>query len=90
MLNFFLGFLVVVAIIVLLIGYLVLFVPILGIDAEKRIPVMTIVSLIVVYLESLAFSYFFEASTVRVIVAILIGAYILIKKRLEENINNKN
>lgn len=68
-----LGFLDVLAIIVLFVGYLVLFVPVMGVGETKRYPYMAIVSLFLVYLESLACGYFFNVTTVRVIMAVLIG-----------------
>lgn len=52
--GFILGFLNIIAIVVLLIGYLVLFVPILAVDEVKRYPSASILSLVLVYLESLA------------------------------------
>ena len=75
--SFIIGFLIVLAIVVLLIGYLVTFIPILGVDEVKRYPFMTVGSLVLVYLGSLACSYFWEASTVRVIMAVLIGGLLL-------------
>lgn len=71
--NFIIGFLVVLAIIVLLIGYILTLIPILGVDEDKRYPFMAVVSLVLVYIESLACGYFWEAPTVRVIMAVLIG-----------------
>jgi signal transduction histidine kinase len=75
--SFIIGFLVVLAIVVLLIGYLVTFVPILGVDEVKRYPFMAVVSLVLVYLESLACGYFWAVPTVRVIMAVLIGGLLL-------------
>lgn len=72
-----LSFLVILAIIALLIGYLVSIIPIMGVDEAKRYPFVAIVSLILVYLESLACGYFWEVPTVRVMMAILIGGLLL-------------
>lgn len=75
--GFILGFLDIIAIIVLLIGYLVLFIPILGVDEVKRYPSASILSLALVYLESLACGYFWEEPTVKVMIALLIGGILV-------------
>lgn len=75
--GFILGFLDILAIIALLIGYLVLFVPILGVDEIKRYPSAALLSLILVYLESLACGYFWTEPTVRVMMALLIGGILV-------------
>lgn len=71
--GFILGFLDILAIIALLIGYLILFIPILGADEVKRYPFAALLSLILVYLESLACGYFFAEPTIRIMMAVLIG-----------------
>lgn len=75
--TYILGFLDVLAILILLIGYFVLFIPILGVDETKRNPLLSIVSLILIYLESLACSYFLETPSVRIIMAVLVGGLLL-------------
>ena len=75
--DFILGFLDILAIIALLIGYLILFIPILGVDEVKRYPFASILSLVLVYLESLACGYFWEEPIVRVMMALLIGGILV-------------
>lgn len=75
--SFFVGLLIVVAIIVLLIGYLITFIPIIGVDEIKRYPYMVVVSLIIVYIESLACRYFWDVTTVKVLMAVLIGGLLI-------------
>lgn len=75
--SFLLGFLDILAIIALLIGYLILFVPILGVDENKRYPFASLLSLVLVYLQSLACGYFWEEPTVRVMMALLIGGILV-------------
>lgn len=75
--TYILGFLDILAMLVLLIGYFVLFIPILGVDETKRYPLLSIVSLIVIYLESLACGYFWETPGIRIIVAVMIGGLLL-------------
>ncbi len=88
--SFAIGLLIVLAMVVLLIGYLVMFIPILGVDEVKRYPFMTVVSLVLVYLGSLACGYFWEAPTVRVIMAILIGGLLFayIRSLFSDKIGN--
>lgn len=77
MASFIFGFLDILAILVLLIGYFVLFIPILGVDETKRNPLLSIVSLLFIYLESLACSYFLETPAIRIIMAVMIGGLLL-------------
>lgn len=77
MVTYILGFLDILAITALLIGYFVLFIPILGVDETKRNPLLSIASLVIIYLESLACSYFWPTPAVRVVIAVLIGGLLL-------------
>ena len=56
---------------------LILFIPILGVDEVKRYPFASILSLVLVYLESLACGYFWEEPIVRVMMALLIGGILV-------------